>query len=822
MAGTRFKRRGLQDGLQGTSLTQHFHPLEIVSRCSDPQLQVGENDWEWTCLVSGVVSAMPTTVTWVWLLMAAMWCGALQGITATQPCPAFCKCLDKGSIVMCRQSQLPRVPRPPPTALVLDLDLNAIALLRNGSLRDASRLEILSLQNNGLEDMEPGAFQGLQALRVLLLGDNRLSKLNEDLLWGVRQLQVLDLHSNHLTAIPDLAVAHLHSLTMLNLSTNYITSAHLGEGFRTTTQLISLDLSANQIPSLETNGFQVMASWDKQVNHHLNLSFCDIRHIHPLALSHLTNLQALSLAGNSALPQESLVTALSDLEVSSLEVLNLSNMNVSDIFDFFRRFQHKTLLQLHLSHNNIVTIPQRAFFYLENLQLLDLSFNMISNVGDLTGLSKLTHLNLAFNTISSLDITLFDGLQHLHYLDLSHNSLSEITGSPFQNLFDLQHLDLSCNQIESLSIALGLEILDTLSISYNKIAHLDALRSLPQLKTLDLSHNTITQLGPNIFARGHELKSVNFSSNAIYEIDPQAFAGSSQELLDLSGNQLTRLAHYSWTGLEQLHLENNILSNASSNSLKQLTSLRDVYLQGNQLRMLPEGLFADQPRLRLLRLCSNPIGHFLSGEQATPFYHEIRLLEILHVANVGMHDLPVTAYSNLTKLRILDMSHNRIARKDLLQHLQHLRHLHFIDLSHNSFSWVDPKLLRQLPGLSVLDLSYNPFHCNCHLMPLHRWLFHTNVTVVHRFDRQFYQCSSPPEWTNIPLRDFHLESRTCSPHEKIVIFTALGSMLLALGVAIVFVLWRYMWRHKKAHNARYSAIDENTTVQVNHHTKECL
>ena len=235
-------------------------------------------------------------------------------------CPDGCRCLDKASVLSCTRSHLKHVPVVLSTAIAIDLDYNSVNIVQNGSFQGAFHLQIISMQNNGLIHLEAGAFQPLARLHVLRLGNNHLSQLPANIFWNNRELEVLDLHGNLFVDIPDGVMYHLHSLQLLNMSLNHITTPKLGPGFKYTTQLASLDLSYNNFVTLDARVFQATQWWDESVTHALNLSYCNIRHMHPNALSQLYRLESVSFQGNNALDQEDLRMALLNLEVSSLQV----------------------------------------------------------------------------------------------------------------------------------------------------------------------------------------------------------------------------------------------------------------------------------------------------------------------------------------------------------------------------------------------------------------------------------------------------------------------------------------------------------------------
>eukprot|EP00922_Rhytidocystis_sp_ex-Travisia-forbesii_P031024 GHVS01045744.1.p1 GENE.GHVS01045744.1~~GHVS01045744.1.p1 ORF type:complete len:351 (-),score=25.15 GHVS01045744.1:383-1435(-) len=100
---------------------------------------------------------------------------------------------------------------------------------------------------------------------------------------------------------------------------------------------------------------------------------------------------------------------------------------------------------------------------LAHCELLDLSSNLIGQLGPLRGLHRLRKLNLSNNRIDCLD--LFEGHHFLQLLILSHNSIDNLT--KLRNFPSLVELDLS----------------------HNKLPNLSTLQNMPALRTLDISHN---------------------------------------------------------------------------------------------------------------------------------------------------------------------------------------------------------------------------------------------------------------------------------------------------------------------------------------------
>lgn len=560
-----------------------------------------------------------------------------------------------------------------------------------------------------------------------------------------------------------------------------------------------------------------MQSWDDRVSRHINLSYTTLRHIDPESFHHIPRLTSLSVEGNVHIPQSVLQLVLRNTDLSSLETIDLAHMNITDIVAFVHDFQPGALVHLRLAYNRIRTIPKGTFFFFVNLRLLDLGHNEISSVENLAGLSKLEHLLLAYNNIDVLTEMMFEGLHELKVLDVSHNSLTRIDDGPFLNLFNLHTIDLTGNQIHQIYFNDGLESLETLRAAWNRISSLRFLQRLRRLSSVDLSHNVITRLGEEIFARGQSISYANFSNNAIFDISPNAFRYGVYEVLDLSLNGLMVLNHHGWESVKVLYLQDNSIHNLTANTFRGLNVLREIHLSNNKLYAFAKEVFADLPNLTLLDLSLNPIGAFLEVPDAAGTLGRLDRLEALRLRSTGLSQLLPVLLENLTNLRQLDLSHNRLERlsRNLTPLLSRLAAL---DLSHNSLRELDAEVLSKTSKLRTIDLSSNPFDCTCELVPLCQRLLSRHsqhpLTVLNAENRTLYQCATPVEWTSVSLSEFYEASGQCSYFEIAVICIIVVCVVAAV-VVIVTVTWcRYRtWRQRK-HKARpsldYKFVDETS------------
>ena len=737
----------------------------------------------------------------------------------SEVCPSLCRCLDKSSIITCRRAGMTHVPEFPSTTIVADLDQNDISILYNYTFDTASRIEIISLEDNGVIHVEGGAFLSVPDLEILRLGKNHISYLPRDIFQNNRKLEVLDLHGNSFTQIPDYVMFPLHRLQLLNMSFNSLTTPMLGQGFKVTTKIGTIDLTGNNLVALESHVFQATLWWDDKVKHHLNLSYCNIQHIFPNTLNQLYHLDSLSLEGNDAIPYEQLKMALNELSISSFEILNLSRMNITDIYEFFHRSQHRNLVKLSLSNNYIRELRSRTFYYLTKLRFLDLSFNELTSLGDLDGLANVEYLYLSHNFLEKIHATTFDGLQLLRVLDLSHNRLLNVDDTPFQNLFDLQILNLGSNHLTSFAITTGFENLEVLSLGSNRLRSMYSVGMLMKLRNLDMSANEIDFLGPNTFSRGQSLTAVNFSHNLISFLDGNTFADSSVDVLDISHNKLTSLHYYGLQGVKSLYAQANAIKNISVDAFYRLNTLSLVNLELNDIHWLPRYLFTPVYTLKSISLSHNPLGGYL---QRTGVLAGFSKLETLNLAGVGLKQIPSKLFSNMSFLKSLDISSNKLSSVDSYA-FQNASRITFLNMSHNLLTVPSIETLQSLPHLQIVDLSGNPFQCTCELMPFRNWLLVTNTTVLNSIDPNFYYCSGPAEWRGVSVLDFQLDSGTCSHQEKAVIFASIGCTLLIIILTIIFAIYRYKrWSKNKLDRTQYRAInhmDTGNQIQINSNTQ---
>lgn len=264
--------------------------------------------------------------------------------------------------------------------------------------------------------------------------------------------RVLVLSSNNLFFISSEQFKQYGDIACLNLSRNGFSSALNGTEFSSLFNLTYLDLSFNKI---------------------------DLAYDH--AFSELQKLEVLDLSYNSHYFKAYGITHnllfLEKLPV--LRVLNMSSNSISTLTT--KRMYSKSLKELQFRDNNLGTLWKdgdnsyiQLFTNLVSLEILDISHNHIKKIPDNVyehWPRNLTILRISHNLLTDYKWDTLKHFNQLQILDLSFNSLSDVTGINTQAIPTLTFLDLSHNGIFHLDEGFlkGAKSLKTLSLSYNRL-----------------------------------------------------------------------------------------------------------------------------------------------------------------------------------------------------------------------------------------------------------------------------------------------------------------------------------------------------------------
>ncbi|XP_004632272.1 leucine-rich repeat-containing G-protein coupled receptor 5 [Octodon degus] len=375
---------------------------------------------------------------------------------------------------------------PPHTLSVFlsrDLSMNNISQLPSSPLHNLRFLEELRLAGNALTYIPKGAFAGLYNLKVLMLQNNQLRQVPTEALQNLQSLQSLRLDANHISSVPASCFSGLHSLRHLWLDDNALTEVPV-QAFRSLSALQAMTLALNKIRHIPDYAFG-------------NLSNLVVLHLHnnrihslgKKCFDGLHSLETLDLNYNNL---DEFPIAIRTL--SNLKELGFHSNNIRSIPE--KAFVgNPSLITIHFYENPIQFVGRSAFQHLPELRTLTLNgASQITEFPDLTGTANLESLTLTGAQISSLPQTVCDQLPNLQVLDLSYNLVENLPS--FSACQKLQKIDLRHNEIYEVKVDTFQQLLSlrSLNLAWNKIAiiHPNAFATLPSLVKLDLSSNLLS------------------------------------------------------------------------------------------------------------------------------------------------------------------------------------------------------------------------------------------------------------------------------------------------------------------------------------------
>ncbi|XP_041769269.1 uncharacterized protein LOC121592070 [Anopheles merus] len=427
------------------------------------------------------------------------------------PEPCSCDCEESMACVDCSGRGLTELPVFADFNIeILDLSDNLFTTIPP-ELAQFPRLHYLDLSANAITQLREDALSGMSSLSILILSENNISNWADihpnQLLLPAGNLKELRLAKNHFTSFSSndesLVLTSL-SLRYLDLSECKISKVSGSEVIQGLRSLEHLKLSGNPIIS--------MSDMQSTTLKRLELNSCKLSALQPTIFTGLTALKEVNLARNHRL---SLVLPHEDTPVQSA-----------------------SLRKINLSHCNMDTLDLHGF---PNLMTAIVRGNMVRqlNRDSFSGTLLLEHLDLSFNSISSIHPEAFRTLKHLKTLDLSFNMISRIDGKLFKANDLLTHINLSRNYISRFS-RISADALVYLNMSWCEILTLDwdALASMGELIELDLSNNLLSDI-PDTLSSG-TLQTLDLSMCRLSTMRNTTLAGLPELVrINLSGNRFT-------------------------------------------------------------------------------------------------------------------------------------------------------------------------------------------------------------------------------------------------------------------------------------------
>uniref|UniRef100_A0A3B3YP95 Disease resistance R13L4/SHOC-2-like LRR domain-containing protein n=1 Tax=Poecilia mexicana TaxID=48701 RepID=A0A3B3YP95_9TELE len=622
----------------------------------------------------------------------------------------------------------------------LNLTVNKIAYVEQGSFIDLVLLETLDMGNNKLTSLTANMFEGLSNLTVLVLSRNKIQHIHESAFQCLTSLQTLDIAFIPLQKVAEiLPVFHLPQLLTLNLK--YISFTTFD------TKNLPLNLS-------------------------LSLKVLEISN---------SNLKILSIIGKISPYLQTVDVLLTDsvkwvlFDKSLLK--NITSLDVavaSDSFDVI----HKVLeslerlrdIQFECVDNWIEKGLLPAVCKIQTLRKLTISQSHFHNfTTDLASCAQLRELNLEDTFMDKLSKGDIRSLSTLEILIMSANDMYGLKCDDFSNTTGLKELYLNINHITKLErcITENLVNLKVLDMSNNKLKEFgDSFKiSLQKLEALDISHNPIRYLETDVFQYLKSLKELKVET--YHFVDVPYFSG-------LENIQNVTIYLHTDRTFQSLQ-SNNDKPFSDVNTMKQLTLIGSSNTQWVPFNTIREMLraYGDLGTVTVLNIYIN--------------YYEVETFELnlqlksLTLSSTDLSYLSSKFFLPLPNLQHLDLSMSKLRSLDFLVQAN-LSALRYLNLTDNEISVINETVFQSLPSLRFLALDNNPFSCECSNAGFIHWVVtnpQTQVVNAHQ-----YKCFFPVDKQEALLLEFDVQS--CRDDGSFLYFIS-TSCLVALTLLSSFV-----------------------------------
>ena len=743
----------------------------------------------------------------------------------TNKCPVTCSLSKDRTTCKCKSGYWNRIPELPPDITGLWIQNSNMTYLPTGAFRSSPNLTTVHLIQNNIRVIADHAFDGLTQLVALTLTNNKLSTLSRDSLSGLTNFIAIILKYNLFRVLPVEALCEVKNLIAIDLSENKLTDIQFGACFKRLKHMNRLDLSGNTLKTLSSRNFSGLCTI--KINQ-LYIESCQIYEISPDTFECLKKLKSLSLKNNHILYMpDNMFKGLKLLQYlniigNPIAVFNskliapLGNLQELDIGNpkwtslvFGPEFQNLSSLRV-LSFKNIrmETLKNNTFRSLvtcpvERIHFETCRFRTMESAS-LSYFPKLKQLSLVDTWLSqhlqgTLDGFKSPGLKMLGiYVPLNSGMCVDLDniGSSLQAR-DLEHLVLRECHLKRISRTLlgNLTNLETLDLSSNAILEAEAgsLRFLRSLKFLYLNQNKLTICPSGTWLGvGKGLKRLSLHQNLIQRLGGDSLAGyGSLQYLDLFGNAIIKIFNQPFKEtphLIYLNLANNKISILGYSALP--PCLQILRLSSNRLQTIAEDALTNLTDLKILQLSRNTLlgKSVRAGKLAL---NGLRSLKYLAMADLRISEVPQHLFSNLTNLEVLALHGNSITSWDMKAFLP-LTRLKTLGLSANKIiSLNEESYIDIADTVQEIDLSGNPFACTCDLLWFRQYMMTGNVIFLG-FTEGNYACASPESLRGVALLSFHISSYDCLDKMEIGALFGVFITCLVFGVCTSLVL-KYWW-----------------------------
>nr|XP_014354501.1 PREDICTED: toll-like receptor 7 [Latimeria chalumnae] len=660
-------------------------------------------------------------------VFAAIW------FPKTLPCDV--NVTERSILLDCSERHLTKIPKGiPANATNITLSINHIPNVFKTSFSGLEDLKEIDFRCNcmpvkiGPKDqictkrlhVQEDSFRSLKSLKSLYLDGNQLSEIPRGL---PPNLALLSLEVNNIYSIRSENLSELSNLESLYLGKNCYfrnpcnVSFFIENGaFSNMSNLLILSLKADNL----TNVPQNLPPSLRQLYLYNNM----IQKINKMDFANLVHLEILDLSGNCPRCYNAPFPCTPCPGQVSIQIHPSA----------FKELRNLRILRLH--SNSLRSVTSEWFHNTPLLQVLELSQNFLAKeIGEakfLNFLGKLEELDLSFNyalQVYATSLTLsktFSNLTYLKTLRLRGYVFKELKRDDLQPLFGLRYLeviDFGTNfiKITNLNFVRDFPALRILYLAENKIS---PTSSGSMFGSCSISSPSVSHFSPGILGGVHYFKYDEYGRSCkMKDKESESFrlfidreCSNYGKTLDLSGNNIFFINPEQFqdlTFLACLNLSGNAMSQTLNGSeFQNLPNLKFLDFSNNRLDLLHWTAFQELKKLEVLDISVNK--HYFEAEGVTHMLNFTMGLPALKKLKMNQNEISTSTNRKLKSLslEVLEFKGNRldILWKDgdnrYLEFFKELSNLTVLDISYNSISFVPPPVFKNMPP-NLLELYLN-------------------------------------------------------------------------------------------------------------------
>uniref|UniRef100_A0AC35U6H7 EGF-like domain-containing protein n=1 Tax=Rhabditophanes sp. KR3021 TaxID=114890 RepID=A0AC35U6H7_9BILA len=378
-------------------------------------------------------------------------------------------------------------------------------------------------------------------------------------------------------------------------------------------------------------------------------------------------------------------------------------------------------VRLDLQENKITKIQATDLAGLKNVKILHLMDNEIQLIDthSFDNLTSLERLRINRNRLRTIPDFLFKFNTKIHRLDLSENVLSILTDDQLVGPTAMRNLQLDRNQLTCLdnkAIAQW-KNLEILTINGNSINTLGELDFVNKLRTLRLGDNPWhcdcrlkwmkKSLSPSQLGSAKCHKPLLLQGRSILNVNEDTMKCSGIEKRAASSCREAAVCPSVCTCTDTtVDCRDRGLKHIPNNLPETTTELR---LEQNHIAYVPAKAFTNLNKLKRLDLSKNNIVDIASNA-----FEGLKSLNTLVLYGNNLTEIPQSAFKGLISLQLLLLNSNRL-RCLHSETFDDLTNLNLLSLYDNQIQSISNRTFQSLTNLQTFHLAKNPLICDCNL-----------------------------------------------------------------------------------------------------------